>query len=106
MASWTAAELLKRNLVDAVAHVVPCSGAGERLFQYQVSRTADDLRKGAKSRYYPVELSRVIAEMKRQPGRYAVVGIPASSKRSISSASTTRCLRSALPSPSASSADT
>lgn len=76
MASWTAAELLKRNLVDAVAHVVPCSGPGERLFRYQVSRTADDLRKGAKSRYYPVELSGVIAEMKRHPGRYAVVGIP------------------------------
>ncbi|WP_027998068.1 Coenzyme F420 hydrogenase/dehydrogenase, beta subunit C-terminal domain [Sinorhizobium arboris] len=76
MASWTATELLKRNLVDGVAHVVPCSGAGERLFEYQIARTADDLRKGAKSRYYPVELSGVIAEMKRHRGRYAVVGIP------------------------------
>ncbi len=76
MASWTAAELLRRKLVDAVAHVVPREGDGERLFRYQLSRTAEDLRKGAKSRYHPVELSGVVAEMKRHPGRYAVVGIP------------------------------
>lgn len=76
MASWTAVELLKSGLVDAVAHVVPRSANGQSLFGYRMSRTAEDIRAGAKSRYYPVELSGVIGEMKRNPGRYAVVGIP------------------------------
>jgi coenzyme F420-reducing hydrogenase beta subunit len=76
MASWTAVELLDRKLVDAVAHVVPGSGDGTALFRYQVSRTVEGVRNGAKSRYYPVELSGVVEEMRRRPGRYAVVGIP------------------------------
>ena len=36
----------------------------------------DALSEGAKSRYYPVELSQVLAEIRAVPGRYAVVGIP------------------------------
>ncbi|QLL66218.1 coenzyme F420 hydrogenase (plasmid) [Sinorhizobium mexicanum] len=76
MASWTAVELLETNLVDGVAHVVPRSEDSELLFHYRLSRTAEDVRAGAKSRYYPVELSGVIDEMSRCPGRYAVVGIP------------------------------
>lgn len=31
---------------------------------------------GAKSRYYPIELSRVLQEIRSTPGRYAVVGAP------------------------------
>ena len=78
MVSWVAAELLRRGLVDGVAHVTPRArdeGDG-RLFGYRISRSTDDLREGAKSRYYPVELSGVLAEIAAVPGRYAVVGIP------------------------------
>ena len=35
-----------------------------------------ELRAGARSRYYPVELSGVLAEIRAVPGRYAVVGVP------------------------------
>lgn len=78
MVTWVAAELLRRGLVDGVAHVVAVSPrAGDRrLFEYRVSRTAEALREGAKSRYYPVELSPVIEEIRAVPGRYAIVGIP------------------------------
>ncbi|OAP36665.1 coenzyme F420 hydrogenase [Sinorhizobium glycinis] len=79
MASWTAVELLARNMVDGVAHVVPRSdGEDDRqpLFRYRISRTVEDVRSGAKSRYYPVEMSAIIDEIRRRPGRYAVVGIP------------------------------
>jgi coenzyme F420-reducing hydrogenase beta subunit len=31
---------------------------------------------GAKSRYYPIELSRILREIRTTPGRYAIVGIP------------------------------
>ncbi|HEX8842876.1 MAG TPA: Coenzyme F420 hydrogenase/dehydrogenase, beta subunit C-terminal domain, partial [Sphingomicrobium sp.] len=34
------------------------------------------LSSGAKSRYYPIELSGVLREIREVPGRYAVVGIP------------------------------
>jgi coenzyme F420-reducing hydrogenase beta subunit len=74
MVSWVAAELLRRNLVDGVAHVRPTSG--ERFFAYGISRSVDEVLVGAKSRYYPVELSGILDEIKRVPGRYAVVGIP------------------------------
>lgn len=78
MVSWVAAELLRRGLVDAVAHVapVPDPTADGRLFRYRLSRTPAELAAGAKSRYYPVELSAVLQEIRATPGRYAVVGIP------------------------------
>ncbi|UAX98235.1 Coenzyme F420 hydrogenase/dehydrogenase, beta subunit C-terminal domain (plasmid) [Ensifer adhaerens] len=76
MASWAAAELLKRGMVDGVAHVVPRLTPGVPLFEYAVSRSALEVCSGAKSRYYPVELSRIIREIRQRPGRYAVTGIP------------------------------
>lgn len=73
MTSWVAAELLRRGLVDGVAHVAPTGGAG---FAYRISRTEAELRAGARSRYHPVELSGVLREIRATPGRYAVVAIP------------------------------
>jgi coenzyme F420-reducing hydrogenase beta subunit len=69
---------MRRGLVDAVAHVEaakPEESHG-RLFRYQISRSEGALRAGAKSRYYPIELSDVVAEIRSTPGRYAVIGIP------------------------------
>lgn len=74
MVSWTANELLRTGMVDAVAHVGSAEGGG--LFRYRLSRTPDELAAGAKSRYYPVELSEVLQAIRRVPGRYAVVGVP------------------------------
>lgn len=74
LVSWVAAELLRRGLVDGVAHVAP--GAEGRFFRYRISRTVEQVSEGAKSRYYPVEMSEVLAEIAATPGRYAVVGVP------------------------------
>lgn len=78
LVTWMAAELLSLGMVDGVAHVCARNGDGadDRLFHYTLSRSLDALRAGSKSRYYPVELSGVLEEMRRVPGRYAVVGIP------------------------------
>lgn len=78
MASWVATELLRQDIVDGVAHVCPSDGGSPdgKLFSYRISRHPDDVRGGAKSRYYPIELSAVLKEMRDTPGRYAVVGIP------------------------------
>lgn len=78
MVTWTAAELMRRGLVDAVVHVKPQvrTAGDEPFFAYGVSRTEAELKAGAKSRYYPIEMSGVLEEMRRVPGRYAVVGVP------------------------------
>lgn len=78
MTSWVASELLRRGWVDAVAHVHATNdpqGDG-RFFRYRLSRSEKEIREGAKSRYYPVEMSEVLRTMQAESGRYAVVGIP------------------------------
>lgn len=78
MVSWVACELLRKGLVDGVAHVAVAapSANGPGFFRYVISRNEEQVRAGAKSRYYPVELSGVIEMIRTAPGKYAVVGIP------------------------------
>jgi coenzyme F420-reducing hydrogenase beta subunit len=77
MVSWVANELLRSGEIDAVAHVKPCdpTQAG-RFFAYGISRSAVEIADGAKSRYYPVELSGVLRQIRETEGRYAIVGVP------------------------------
>ena len=79
MGAWLLCELLNRGIVDAVIHVVEQPGA-DPLFAFAVSHDADTVRAHAKSRYYPVEMSGVIAHMMANPGRYAVVAVPCFAK--------------------------
>ncbi|MBS7700051.1 MAG: Coenzyme F420 hydrogenase/dehydrogenase, beta subunit C-terminal domain [Chelatococcus sp.] len=77
LVTWVASELMRADLVDAVAHVVETGGHnGGRFFDYSLTRDPDALPAGAKSRYYPVELSRILQRIRDEPGRYAVVGVP------------------------------
>ena len=77
LVSWTAAALLREGLVDAVAHVADSAGGNdERLFSYRISRSVEEVRAAAKSRYYPIELSGVLQEIRAVAGRYAVIGVP------------------------------
>jgi coenzyme F420-reducing hydrogenase beta subunit len=78
MVSWVAAELLRHGLIDGVAHVVATEDPQQegRYFQYRISRSEADVREGAKSRYYPVDLAQVLQTIRSVPGRYAVIGIP------------------------------
>jgi coenzyme F420-reducing hydrogenase beta subunit len=78
MVTWVALELLRLGLIDGVAHVV---ATGEprtkgKYFHYRISRTEEEVRQGAKSRYYPIEMSEILKTIREVPGRYAVVGIP------------------------------
>jgi coenzyme F420-reducing hydrogenase beta subunit len=78
LVTWVAAELLRQGLIDGVAHVVatPDPQQAGRYFRYQLSRSVAEIRAGAKSRYYPIELAEVLQTMREVPGRYAVVGLP------------------------------
>lgn len=75
--SWILSELLHKGMVDGVihAHEVDVEKEGV-LFKYAVSRNESDVVLNAKTRYYPLELSAVLDEVKDTPGRYVVVGIP------------------------------
>jgi coenzyme F420-reducing hydrogenase beta subunit len=77
LTSWVAGELLRTGKVDAVAHVAPeqVTETG-RFFGYRLSRNLAELQAGAQSRYYPVDLAVVLAEIAATPGRYAVIGVP------------------------------
>lgn len=73
--TYVLSELLKRDLIDAVVHVKKSEEPGT-LFEYGFSRTPDEVLQGAKSRYYPIEMSKVMEFIKNNNGRYAFVGIP------------------------------
>lgn len=73
--SWVATRLLEEKKIDGFIHVKKSTKPG-LIFEYGISRTVNEIRSGAKSRYYPAELSAVLDEVKRTPGTYAVVGIP------------------------------
>lgn len=77
MTNWVASELMRRGLVDAVLHVKPASRPSSGLiFEYAVSHTLDEVRAGAKTRYYPCELSTVMDYVRKTPLRFALVSLP------------------------------
>jgi len=75
LATWVLCQLMSVGKIDGVVHLKPGGPEGQ-LFTYQISRSVDEVRAGAKTRYYPGELSSALREIREVPGRYAVVGIP------------------------------
>jgi len=73
--TWILSRLLEAGLIDAVIHVKP-SGKKDILFEYGISSNLEELRKGAKSRYYPVEFSEVLDKVRKSKKKYAFVGVP------------------------------
>lgn len=81
MTSWFLAQLLQQHLADTILHVGPTYSSregGERniLFEYVASTSVTEVLDRSKTRYYPVEMSGVLARVRDNPGRYAVVGLP------------------------------
>jgi coenzyme F420 hydrogenase subunit beta len=77
LTTWLLCELLDRDLIDGVLHVKPTNTDPDGLlFRYGLSTTSEDIRRSAKSRYYPIEMSHILELVKQTPGRYAIVGVP------------------------------
>lgn len=76
--TWILSRLLEKNLVDYVIHIQSQSPSenDSRLFKYSISSTKEQVALGAKTRYYPVEMSEVIKMVQETTGRYAIIGIP------------------------------
>ncbi|MDQ3292219.1 MAG: coenzyme F420 hydrogenase, partial [Bacteroidota bacterium] len=62
MVTWVATELMRKGLIDGVAHVIATEDPQTegRYFKYRIARTEAEVRAGAKSRYYPIELSGIL----------------------------------------------
>lgn len=76
MGTWIFKELFERGLIDGVIHVKPANDGDGILFKYAISRNVEEIQAGAKTKYYPAELSGVLSIVRQVPGRYAVIGIP------------------------------
>lgn len=75
IATWVLETLLTEGLVDHIICAAPTNDP-DRLFAFQVFDTPEDVRTGAGSAYYPIEMSDVIRQILKKPGRYAVTGLP------------------------------
>lgn len=73
--SWIAATMLQEGMVDAVIHAKDGPDP-DHMYTYQISHTVDELTTGAKSKYYPVEMSEVLSYVREHDGKYLFVGIP------------------------------
>ncbi|WAT23969.1 Coenzyme F420 hydrogenase/dehydrogenase, beta subunit C-terminal domain [Aerococcus urinaeequi] len=77
MGTWIFKELFEEDMIDYVLHVKKNENSNDkRLFKYDVSTSIEEIRDGAKTKYYPVEISELMDTVKNTPGRYAVIGIP------------------------------
>ncbi|MEK9197491.1 Coenzyme F420 hydrogenase/dehydrogenase, beta subunit C-terminal domain [Ureibacillus sp. FSL E2-3493] len=76
MVSWIISKLLEENEIDRVIHVKESNDNGNVMFEYNISSTIDEIKRGAKSKYYPIEMSKVLSFVENNPGRYAIVGVP------------------------------
>lgn len=75
MVSWMAAKMLEDGLVDAVVHVKDGPDP-DHMYTYQISHTVEELSQGAKSKYYPIEMSSALDYVREHEGRYLFIGIP------------------------------
>lgn len=78
MATWVLEQLLRTGQVDRVVAVGAVPQPNERLFQFEVYGTPEQVRNAASSKYYPVEISKVLPEILKESEehRYAVIGLP------------------------------
>ena len=75
---WLSYKLLADNYVDYYVQVTPNNDgeSGKELFKYAIFSDKTEVVHGSTSAYYPTTMHNVIQEIKRNPGRYAITGVP------------------------------
>lgn len=77
LVNWLCSKLLIDGLVDSIIHVKEDKESTTTMYSYQESTNIESLQAGAKSKYYPIELSHVIRMLQAVPEkRVAIVGLP------------------------------
>ncbi|MEA3404963.1 MAG: coenzyme F420 hydrogenase/dehydrogenase beta subunit N-terminal domain-containing protein, partial [Pseudomonadota bacterium] len=75
LVTWLLIQLMEQGKIDAVVHASETNRDGE-LFEYHLSRTIDEVKVGAKSKYYPMTYSEVMNQVKEAKVKVAFVGVP------------------------------
>lgn len=73
--TWILEQLFTEGFIDKVIHIKESHEDG-KLFKYSVSNSIEEIHKGAKTRYYPIEISEIYKYVKENKGKYAFVGLP------------------------------
>jgi len=68
--------LLETGEIDAAIVVGEATSAQDLLFRAQVAQSTEQIRKAAKSKYYPTELSKAIKQAVEEKQKIAIVGLP------------------------------
>ena len=78
LTNWLVAYLLEKKIIDGAIVVGPNKDRkkNQAIYTYQIVEDQKELGAYAKSKYYPVELSQVIEQVKSQDKRFAFVGVP------------------------------
>lgn len=76
LAKWILAELLAQGLGDKVIQVMEGESGDAKLYKFAVMDSVEQVVAGAKSVYYPVEMSEVLQHVAENQGRYAITGVP------------------------------
>lgn len=83
LTNWILSKLLESNEVDGVFGVSEKNnpnGNASPLFEYSLAKSKAEIQTFAKSKYYPIELSKILSYIRNNPGRYAIVGVPCFAK--------------------------
>lgn len=67
--------LFEQGKIDGAVVVGPSDRKGIR-FESRIVRSVEEIQASAKSKYYPIEHSRVLKQILKEDGKYAVVGLP------------------------------
>jgi len=77
LTSWLLEKLLESGAVDAVCCVSHNPRNREHRFEFRMCESVENIRNAAGSKYYPVEISDVLAHIRDSKGkRFAIVGLP------------------------------
>lgn len=73
--TWLLQTLLEKDIVDYVV-TLSANDDPEKLFKYEIYSDTSFVDESPGSVYYPVEMSEVLREIQKIPGRYAITGLP------------------------------
>jgi coenzyme F420-reducing hydrogenase beta subunit len=78
MLTWLLTTLLEEKKIDGAIVVVQSSDPKERLFEFKILDTVEQIESASGSKYYPVEISDVMQFVRkdRSDKRYALIGLP------------------------------
>ena len=68
--------LMKNSEIDGAAVAIPTDPSSGKLFECKIVRSVEEIKSSRGTKYYPIEYSKVLNEIKGSEGRFAVVGTP------------------------------